>query len=69
MKLFAKANETLNVGALEEALLNSMAVSADVSAAMDPNWAEVHEKRNAARLGYGVSLIKFTGVAGKVCLQ
>lgn len=47
------------------ALMNSAALSGDVAAALDPDWAEVYEKRNAARLGYGVVLTKYTGHGGK----
>ena len=46
-------------------LMASRAISADVNGALDPDWGEVHEKRNAARLGYGVCLTKFTGHGGK----
>lgn len=48
-----------------EALANSRALSADANAALDPDYQEVHEKRNAARLGYGVCMTKFTGSRGK----
>ena len=44
---------------------NSKCLSADVAAAYDPNFAEVYEKRNAAILGCGVVLTKFTGSRGK----
>lgn len=47
------------------ALMRSRALSGDVAAALDPDWAEVYEKRNAARLGYGVVLTKYTGHGGK----
>jgi aspartyl aminopeptidase len=46
-------------------LMNSRALSGDVTGAIDPDWPEVHEKRNAARMGYGISLTKFTGHGGK----
>ncbi len=46
-------------------LLNSKAISADVQAAIDPDWQEVHEKQNAAQLGYGPCFSKFTGSRGK----
>jgi len=46
-------------------LMNSLAISGDVTGALDPDWPEVHEKKNAARMGYGVSLTKFTGHGGK----
>ena len=44
---------------------NSKCLSADVSAAFDPNFADVFEKRNAALLSAGVVLTKFTGAGGK----
>ncbi|OPX19966.1 MAG: aminopeptidase [Desulfobacca sp. 4484_104] len=47
------------------ALMGSKAISADVNGALDPDWPEVHEKHNAARLGYGVCITKFTGHGGK----
>lgn len=50
---------------LRKALIRSSCLSADVNAAVDPDFKEVHEKRNAARLGNGICLTKFTGVLGK----
>ncbi|KPA18933.1 Peptidase M18, aminopeptidase I [Candidatus Magnetomorum sp. HK-1] len=47
------------------ALINARALSGDVNAAIDPNFQEVHEKRNAAKMGQGVSLMKYTGHGGK----
>jgi len=46
-------------------LFRSKAVSGDVNGALDPDYPEVHEKTNAARLGYGVCVTKFTGARGK----
>lgn len=43
----------------------SKCLSADVSAAFDPNFSEVFEKRNAALLSCGVVLTKYTGARGK----
>ena len=51
--------------AVSQALLHTRALSADVNAAFDPDFPEVHEKRNAAFLGYGVNLTKYTGSGGK----
>lgn len=48
-----------------EVMLSSRALSADVQAALDPDWQEVHEKQNAAALGYGPCFSKFTGSRGK----
>ncbi len=50
---------------VHQTLAMSQALSADVGSALDPDYQEVHEKRNAARLGYGVCLTKFTGHGGK----
>ncbi len=44
---------------------NSKCLSADVSAAFDPNFADVFEKRNTPLLSAGVVLTKFTGSRGK----
>jgi len=43
----------------------SFCVSADVCNGFDPNFPEVSEKRNAARLNYGMGICKFTGARGK----
>jgi aspartyl aminopeptidase len=50
---------------LRKTLINSECLSADVNAAMDPDFKEVHEKNNAPKLGFGICLTKFTGVGGK----
>lgn len=44
---------------------NSKCLSADVSAAYDPNFPEVFEKRNSAILACGAVFTKFTGSRGK----
>ena len=46
-------------------LMASKALSADVTGALDPDFPEVHEKRNAARMGYGVCFHKYGGSGGK----
>ena len=45
--------------------LCAFCLSADVTAAYDPNFGDVYEKRNSARLGYGIGLCKYTGSRGK----
>ncbi|MBQ3054484.1 MAG: aminopeptidase [Oscillospiraceae bacterium] len=52
-------------GTLRALFANSFCLSADVSAAFDPTYPEVTEKRNTARLNYGVCLCKYTGSRGK----
>ncbi len=43
----------------------SFCLSADVCNAFDPNFPEVSEKRNNAKVNYGIALAKFTGSRGK----
>ncbi|MDR0549549.1 MAG: aminopeptidase [Deltaproteobacteria bacterium] len=50
---------------MTETLAKSQAISADVEAAFDPTFKEVHDELNAARLGYGPCLTRYTGGAGK----
>ncbi|MCK5312730.1 MAG: aminopeptidase [Desulfobacteraceae bacterium] len=50
---------------MRKSLINSQCLSADVNAAMDPNFKEVHEKMNAAKLGSGICITKYTGSRGK----
>lgn len=56
--------QTQEVGLLE-CLDNSFCLSADVTAAFDPNFPEVFEKRNNAKINYGIGLCKYTGSGGK----
>ena len=51
--------------ALRRCLKSSRMLSSDVSAALDPLYAEVFEKKNAAYLGKGLVFNKFTGARGK----
>jgi aspartyl aminopeptidase len=44
---------------------HSFCLSADVTAAYDPNYADVYELANAARLNWGVGIAKYTGSRGK----
>ena len=50
---------------LEKVFNNSKMLSADVDAALDPTFAYVSERNNAARIGYGIGLNKYTGSRGK----
>ncbi len=43
----------------------SKCLSADVTAAYDPNFAEVYERRNSAMISCGTAMCKFTGSRGK----
>lgn len=50
---------------LDKVFCNSKMLSADVDAGLDPIYASVSEKNNAAFLGMGVGLNKYTGARGK----
>lgn len=50
---------------VRRALKNSKMLSSDVSAAFDPNYPEVMEKKNSAYLGHGITFNKYTGSRGK----
>ena len=64
-------NEILNKsnsnypGAINKLYSNSMMLSADVGAGVDPNYQSASEKNNASFIGYGVELNKYTGSRGK----
>ena len=44
---------------------NSKCLSADVTAAFDPNFADVYERRNSAIISCGTTMSKYTGARGK----
>lgn len=51
--------------AVTRALQATCALSADVEAAIDPDYKEVHEELNSAHMGRGPCLVRYTGGAGK----
>ncbi len=50
---------------LKDCFAHSFCLSADVTAAYDPNFAEVFDKNNSAFINQGVGLCKYTGSRGK----
>ncbi len=50
---------------LKRALANSSMLSSDVAAGIDPTYPKVTEIQNAAAMGQGVVMIKYTGSRGK----
>ncbi len=48
-----------------EVMMRTKALSADVTAGIDPIYIEVHDKLNDAKLGYGVVITRYTGHGGK----
>ena len=50
---------------LRRTLANSMLLSADVTAAYDPNFPEPYDKTSSAFMGKGICISKYTGHRGK----
>lgn len=50
---------------VRRALANSVMLSSDVSAAFDPNYPSVNERKNTAYFGRGLVFNKYTGARGK----
>lgn len=50
---------------LRKCFWNSRALSADVNAGINPIFKSVHDPQNAAMLGYGIVVSKYTGSRGK----
>ena len=63
-EVLEKCGEKGNL-ALNNCLSNSLMLSSDVSAAFDPNYPSVFERKNAAFFGKGIVFNKFTGSRGK----
>lgn len=51
--------------AIDELFSKCNVISADVCPAVDPMFKEVHDVQNAAKLGYGIGLVRYTGSRGK----
>ena len=64
-EVIAKMKPQYNDLMLRKTLSASVCLSADVSAANDPNYKSVCEDKNAAYLGGGLCLVKYTGARGK----
>ena len=64
-ELLGAAMDNYNDLALKRALRRSKVLSADVSAGFDPTFPSVLDPKNAAYLGKGVTMNKYTGSRGK----
>ncbi|WHH59926.1 aminopeptidase [Petroclostridium sp. X23] len=58
-------SESYNDILIRKTLQHSKCLSADVSAAVDPNYEGVQDKRNAPYINKGLVLTKYTGARGK----
>ena len=50
---------------LSQCFANSFCLSADVTNAFDPNFAETCDRRNNSMVNYGIAICKYTGARGK----
>jgi aspartyl aminopeptidase len=50
---------------LRRTFINSQILSGDVTAAVDPNYPNVHDRQNAVLFNHGIGVSKFTGSGGK----
>ncbi len=64
-ELIELKNPEYRYSVLRKALTNSRALSSDVTGGVNPNYKDVHEMRNAPKVGYGLVITKFTGSGGK----
>ena len=65
MKVLAKSGSNNTAVDIAELFDNSQALSADVNGAVNPSFKSVHDIQNAAKLGFGINITKFTGSGGK----
>jgi aspartyl aminopeptidase len=59
------ADSAYNDRLVRSALNKSKMLSADVNAALDPNYEGTHDKLNAGYLGKGIAIMKYSGSRGK----
>ena len=66
MEIVAKTGDgSLDMLQFRKVIAASKMLSTDVSAAYDPKYASVYEKRNSAFMSHGIKLEKYTGARGK----
>ncbi|MCD8480452.1 MAG: aminopeptidase [Candidatus Cloacimonetes bacterium] len=64
-ELLAYKGEDNSAANLRKTFMNSQILSGDVTAVVDPNYPNVHEKQNAVIFNHGIGISKFTGSGGK----
>ncbi len=64
-EMLEKESGSCTVTAQNRMIRNSVFLSSDVGAAVDPNYENVSEKNNSAFAGHGMILMKYTGSRGK----
>ncbi len=64
-ELIELTNPDYRYSVLRKAFSRSKALSSDVTGGVNPNFKDVHEIKNAPKVGYGIVITKFTGSGGK----
>lgn len=64
-EIIKKRDNNCDINKINKVLSNTKCISADVTAAVDPNYKEVDDSLNAHYAGYGAAICKFTGSRGK----
>jgi len=64
-ELLKLTKKEVSLSQVYEIFANSTAISADVTPAVDPDYKNVHDLKNANRMGFGLAMEKYTGFGGK----
>ena len=64
-RLIEKITGKSDGSSLRKTMENSICISADVNAGINPMYKSVHDISNAAKISHGVVITKFTGSGGK----
>ncbi len=65
LELLEKTGQDPSHRNLRKIFAGGKALSGDVTAAVDPTYSEMYEKRNNSRIGHGIGITKYTGSGGK----
>jgi aspartyl aminopeptidase len=65
LEILKKIGNKYDMGEVFSIFAKSQAISADTTAALDPDYKDVHDLKNAMRLGFGLAIEKYTGAGGK----
>ncbi|MDD3804396.1 MAG: aminopeptidase [bacterium] len=65
IEILKRAGEKPTYENIRTVMKNSDLLSSDVSCGIDPDFQEVHEQNNGAKIGYGLVITKYTGSGGK----
>lgn len=64
-ELLRLSNQPYGFNDVHRVFSKSKAISSDVTAALDPDYKDVFDIKNAQRMGYGVAVEKYVGAGGK----